>query len=109
MKITESKKSECYGLNKNEFSKLDPKLQKKILILLARVSEKSYRRGVQQGIVLKIKKAIAHNIEKYRFYYSLNKSYFLDEKRAISSMERLLTRYPNIIKAFSLKEKDLLK
>lgn len=37
------------GFSEDEFAAIDPRLKRKLLRLMARIAEKSYRRGYQQG------------------------------------------------------------
>jgi hypothetical protein len=45
-------KSVAYGLRDGEFSELPEKTKKKLVKLMARLSEQAYRRGFQQGHTL---------------------------------------------------------
>ena len=42
----------AYGLKEHEFDGLSPSVRRKLVRLMARIAEKSYRRGFQHGAVL---------------------------------------------------------
>lgn len=74
MKTPFIKNSVAYPLQKDEFSHLNDKDKKKLVRLMARISEKSYRRGLQHG-------AEGVNIvdpAHLRFKVSLDESPFTD-------------------------------
>lgn len=72
MKTDFEKYSVAYGLQENEFDALDDKVKTKLLTLMSRISESSYRRGFQHGKLNQ--KTI--NPSKLRFEISLDKAPF---------------------------------
>lgn len=81
-----------YGLKLHEFSHLSGDDSKKLVRLIARISERSYRRGVQQTITLYRKNSILpqiiDNLYDYRYENDLDNSYGLDGLKT-TSLERL--------------------
>lgn len=65
-----------------EFSKLTPDIKKKLLKLISRIMERSYRRGVQQALHMKdegiIDSWILDDPHKFRYGKSISVSIGLD-------------------------------
>lgn len=85
--------SAAHGLRMWEFNDIDPEKKKKLLRLMARIMEKSYRRGVQQALHLERKGALANlysekALSDYRYEKDLDKSIGIDGFNS-SSLERL--------------------
>jgi hypothetical protein len=60
------------GFVYGEFANLDDKVKRKLITLMARISEKSYRRGFQQGF--EQNHPVTVNVMKWRFDRSLDSS-----------------------------------
>ncbi|MCK6683121.1 MAG: hypothetical protein L6R30_11970 [Thermoanaerobaculia bacterium] len=89
--------SPFFGLAETDFEDLPPLVKKRIVRLLAHVSEKSYRRGVQHGVELRNR--ITRDIPRWRMG-PVSRSPEIDSNRTLSSVEMLfrelglsLTRY----------------
>lgn len=84
--------SSAYGLKIGQFQKLKPKTKKRLLILISRIMERAYRRGVQQALEMKSRgvlfKKIEDNLAAYRYDLPLHTSYGLNGSR-LSSLDRL--------------------
>jgi ribosome biogenesis protein Tsr3 len=63
MKTCFPKNSICHGLQYDEFVDLPKSTKRKLLKLMSRLSEKSYRRGVVQAVLLKPSKDQAYHIQ----------------------------------------------
>ncbi len=90
------KRSVAYGLRSGDFADLDPKIKKKLRRLMGRISEASYRRGVQQAIACGTTAEVARIL---RFERDLGICYRCEDAKAngISSPdERLFIEYPVI-------------
>ena len=89
-----------YPLNFNEFNDLDYSIKKKLMRLMARISEKSYRRGFHHGLVLKP----TVDMVKFRYKISLDKAPFThvvgENGKWVCSkdtaIERLAMEYPEL-------------
>jgi hypothetical protein len=80
--------SVAHGLEMGEFDSLPPRIKKKMIRLMARVAENSYRRGFQHGVVIGGRRCIEP--EELRFRRSLDKSPYTDKPRmGHSSVDRL--------------------
>ena len=75
-------KSVAYGLSNGEFVGMDKKKVRKLRKLMARISEASYRRGLQHGEYLTQNDALVVDTSDFRFYRSLANSPFADQKNA---------------------------
>jgi len=84
-----STRSVAGGLKYREFGSLDTRTKKKLIKLMARISESSYRRGFQHGTLG------IHIIDPVtlRFDRSLDKSPYTDTKGGHTSKERLEMEY----------------
>lgn len=84
--------SSKYGFHSNELDFLPKPTKRKILRLIARISERSYRRGVQQALVLKednnILPEILDCLWKWRYKKNIDTSYGLRGNKS-TSLERL--------------------
>jgi hypothetical protein len=80
--------SVAYGLKEDAFAHLSERDRKRLVRLMARISEKSYRRGVQHGALLTggISK---DKIAKWRFDASLDSSPWVGSPMIQKSTERL--------------------
>ena len=80
-----------------EFRHIPKPVRKKLIKLMARISEKSYRRGVHQSVSLKVKSDFPHkNIEKWR-YANQEKSLGVGAACHFSStMERFFEQNPEV-------------
>ncbi len=54
------------GLHENQFADLDPALREKLLTVIARISESSFRRGLQHGACIAEKGARLRTDFRYR-------------------------------------------
>lgn len=90
------KSSVAYGMKQNELDDLPKGVKKKLIRLMARISEASYRRGFQQGVVFKEErpKTITNDLWKWRFEQSLDKAKGGDGFNGVlKSQERLFLEY----------------
>lgn len=90
-------RSVAFGLKFGEFATLDKSTREKLILLMARISEKSYRRGFQYG-----KEIDGPTVDPNKFCFegpSLDRSPFTDtfhkdgrwaHKSGHSSLERLM-------------------
>lgn len=69
-------RSIAYGLHLGEFNDLPKKYKKRLVRLMARLAEKSYRRGFQHGIVIGNRRVIEPEV--LRFERSLDWSPYTD-------------------------------
>jgi hypothetical protein len=78
--------SVVYGLKFGEFRQLPMPIKKKLVRLMARIAEKSYRRGFQHGTLGR------HTIdpEEFRSRRSLDKSPFTDGPGGMTAIGRLM-------------------
>lgn len=75
-----------HGLKPHEFNSLPKATKKKIIKLIARISEKSYRRGVHHAFAV----GFAHqNVSDWR-YKNLSKSQGIDTACTFSVEDRLI-------------------
>ena len=88
------KNSICKGLNCDEFHDLTNAQRKKIVKLLARVSEKSYRRGAQQSQNV----PWVHDSQSKWRYSNIDKSIGINKKFGIKTVDRLFVQYPELNK-----------
>lgn len=79
--------SVLYGLRVHEFDHLPEKDRKKLVRLMARISEASYRRGFQQGAV--VGHHCAWPLHDYRYRFSLDRAAFAEGDVEMSSIGRL--------------------
>ena len=103
----------CRGLRMGEFDGMDASTKKKFIRIMARISENSYRRGFQHGVVMRDRKHI--DPVKFRFERSIEKSPFTDRPGGYSAIGRLLIEFGGLQDvgliergAFSDKETDPL-
>ena len=84
--------SVAFGMRHNDLKFLDPKVKKKLIRLIARISEASYRRGVQQAIAMNVTAEIAQIL---RFDRSLDDSPRGEDAKPseFSARERLFVEY----------------
>jgi hypothetical protein len=73
------------GLRHGEFDELDKRTKKKLIRLMARIAEQSYRRGYQHGTL----PSRTVDPAVLRFERSLDKAPFTDSKMSFTSIERL--------------------
>ena len=90
-------RSAAYGLKEGEFDDLDPKVKKRLLKLMSRISEMSYRRGAQHGAFLiggVTEGQEYERIAKWRFRSSLDRSVGVDGRKVVTdAMKRLFIEY----------------
>ena len=81
------------GMKEWEFSDIPKSKRKKLITLMARISERSYRRGFQHGKVIE-----DHIIspEQLRWEISDDKSPYTDSKGGHSAIDRLFMEYREI-------------
>jgi hypothetical protein len=80
--------SVAYGLKEGEFEDLSPSAKRKLVRLMARIGEQSYRRGFQHGATFSDKACI--DPADLRFRRSLDKSLYTDSPNGGgTSIERL--------------------
>jgi hypothetical protein len=70
--------SVAHGLKNREFADLDERTKRKLVRLMARISEKSYRRGFQQGHTFREHDVATVDPAKLRFNVSLERSPYTD-------------------------------
>lgn len=83
------------GLHEGEFADLTPACRKKLLTLMARISESSFRRGLQHGIYF-TEKGIPLRTDPWTFRYkgTLDKSPCINSKGwTPTALERLYYEY----------------
>ena len=88
--------SVCHGLHEGEFETLPAATRRKLVKLMARISEASYRRGFQQGVVLNnaAPETIPPDLADWRYRQSLAKSIGGDGWKGMNdSIERLFCEY----------------
>ena len=87
-----------YGLDADEFMKLPEGVKEKLVTLLARVSEASFRRGFHCGAVAQkvhpLK--ITQDLKGWRRDQPLTRSRHADSSQSMSSNERLFDQYPDL-------------
>ena len=79
--------SVAYGLKMDEFDDLSPDVKRKLVRLMARLAEQSYRRGFQHGTVLG--KDARLDPGELRYGPSLDESPYTNSSGGHSSSERL--------------------
>lgn len=79
-----TKNSVCRGLKMNEFRNIAPATRRKLVKLMARLAERSYRRGVQQALSV----GCIHQVSDWR-HSSLEKSVGIDTRSYVTVIERL--------------------
>jgi hypothetical protein len=83
-----TRNSVVYGLKEDAFEHLSDRDKKRLVRLMARLAEKSYRRGVQHGSLLT--KGMSEDVMvKWRFEPSLDTSPWIDSRTVQKSIERL--------------------
>lgn len=85
--------SVAYKLPRKCFADLTPRQKSRVLRLVAQVSEKSYRRGLQHGVVLSAEKAIVKDVAIFRYTPAMDKSPDADGFRTLTSVERVQQEY----------------
>jgi hypothetical protein len=83
------------GFYKKEFADLDPAIRKRLLRLMARISESSYRRGFQQGVsaVTTGRRVKIRDLAHWRLVTPLDKSVAPHDERTTTSFERLAFKH----------------
>lgn len=96
----------AYGLRHGEFDHLTDGDRGKLLRLMARLAEKSYRRGAQQGAVLGAEGVIAHDLHAWRYERSLDRCPWLDDpQHTETALDRLLIENDDLRRiGFDIKE-----
>ena len=89
------KQSAAYGLQFNEFDHLDNKNKKKLIKLIARIAEASYRRGFQHGDVI-VHGMADTQMYKYRYRTSLDLSPYSNFPGSTSAIERLFMEHSEL-------------
>jgi len=77
-------RSILHGLKMAEFSEMPKATQRKLVKLMARISERSYRRGVQQALAI----GCIHPVAEWR-YGSMEKSAGINTRRKTTVIDRL--------------------
>jgi hypothetical protein len=80
--------SVCHGLRRDAFEHLPLSDRRKLLRLMARIAEKSYRRGFQHGVEIGDRRTI--DPATLRFERSLDSSPWTDSPQKTTAIERLL-------------------
>jgi hypothetical protein len=87
-----------YGLELGEFEHLPVDTKKKLVRLIARIAEKAYRRGLQQGVVFTKSGALRVSPGAWRFETNLDKAPRGEDgfvpKCCGTSIERLFVEVP---------------
>lgn len=94
------------GLHEGEFADLTPACRQKLLTLMARISESSFRRGLQHGIYF-TEKGIPLRTDPWTFRYkaTLGKSPCIDSKgRTPTALERLDMEHGFALLSLGFKE-----
>lgn len=87
------KSSVAFGLKRNEFDHLSDQDVKKLIRLIARISESSYRRGFQHGVV-ETGGECGMDSWKWRHEKSLDNSpWAMHPPKTTTSIERLMTEH----------------
>ena len=81
----------AYGFKFDAFKDMPIEMQRRVLTLLAQVSEKSYRRGLQHGSVLRDE--IKRDLAEFRHTPGMNKSPYADSPYSVSSYRRIVEEY----------------
>jgi hypothetical protein len=94
------------GLREWDFADLPPIRRKKLLNLMARISEASFRRGLQHGEYFTLKgRKLWVSTSKLRFDLSLDNSPCADDKGfKPTSLERLNFEYGSTLSALGFRE-----
>jgi hypothetical protein len=98
----------AYKLPRDAFKGLPATTQRRMLRLLAQVSEKSYRRGLQHGAVLGPEGHITRDVAELRHSPAMDKSPDADGGRVISAKERLKAEYGTVLRELGF-DYDLLE
>jgi len=85
--------SVAYGLNDGGLSHLSVSDKERLISLMARISERSYRRGFQHGCIMDPLERVVSPSE-LRHQWPLGKSPYTDTAEVISSTQRLFVEYP---------------
>jgi hypothetical protein len=88
-KTTFSTNSVAYPLQKDEFKSLKRIEKGRLIRLMARISEASYRRGLQHGVHFTKNNIQIEDPYNFRYGRSLNNSKFADGPGGFTSIERL--------------------
>lgn len=105
-------RSVAYGLKDDDFSHIDQATQKKLIKLMARISEKSYRRGFQHGQCFANEGYRAVDGNHLRFDVPIDKSPYTDTfhpngkwapNSGHSAIERLLMEYGELSCMFTVE------
>ncbi len=96
------------GLHENQFADLDPACREKLLTVIARISESSFRRGLQHGIYF-TEKGVKLRTDPWTFRYGamLDKSPPADGRRGgwcPSALERLKYEHRGALLALGFVE-----
>lgn len=88
-------RSPFFGIAASDFDELPPMTKKRLVRLLAQISEASYRRGVQQALVLASKGAIDMAPDQLASWRRgpISRSRGIDTPGAISTLERFRQQY----------------
>lgn len=86
-----SDKSIAAEFASQEFGHLAPSDRQRLVTLMARIAEQSYRRGVYQGVKLAGDEPdlLPHDLYSWRYDRSLDQSPWLDDAATETSTERL--------------------
>ena len=90
----------AYGFKFDEFRELPDKMQRRVIKLLAQVSEKSYRRGLQHGAVLRDE--IKRDLAEFRHSPGIDKSPNADSPHSITAQARLTAEYGIVLQELGL-------
>lgn len=87
-----------HGLEMARLNDINPKQREIVVTLLARVAERSYRRGVQQGAHIAQERPgeLHRNLEAWRYGMSTDKSPSPDSNHVQSAIDRLKTENTNL-------------
>jgi hypothetical protein len=97
--------SVALGLKFGAFSHLSEKDRKRLVKLMARIAEKSYRRGVQHGAVLSGDPMSRDELYDWRYRPSLDLSPWADSPMTQTSISRLFAEHM-VLRNLGFKEPD---
>ena len=107
MKSCFDKMSVAFPMNEKDLDHLNEADKEKILNLISRISEKSFRRGFQHGYhYYEYNKNAKKQIFDFRFTKDLGRSFWIKtNENKQSSIERLFMEYGPCLENIGLKER----
>lgn len=84
------------GLDIRPMASLTDEQRRLFVVLLARVSERSYRRGLQQGAEMPASRPLREDLHAWRYSISTDASHYADAPAVDRSVDRLFTENPGL-------------